>query len=41
MLDAYRDLIDDLLGTPTEIRALIDALAARVPRLGHASRRRA
>ena len=25
MLDAYRDLIDDLLGTPTEIRALIDA----------------
>ena len=24
MLDAYRDLIDDLLGTPTEIRALID-----------------
>jgi hypothetical protein len=25
MLDAYRDLIDDLLSTPTEIRALIDA----------------
>jgi hypothetical protein len=25
MLDAYRDLIDDLLNTPTEIRALIDA----------------
>jgi hypothetical protein len=25
MLDAYRDLIDELLGTPTEIRALIDA----------------
>jgi hypothetical protein len=24
MLDAYRDLIDDLLSTPTEIRALID-----------------
>jgi hypothetical protein len=27
MLDAYRDLIDDLLSTPTEIRALIDASA--------------
>ena len=27
MLDAYRDLIDELLGTPTEIRALIDASA--------------
>lgn len=25
MLDAYRDLIDDLLGTPTEIRGLIEA----------------
>jgi hypothetical protein len=25
MLDAYRDLIDDLLNTPTDIRALIDA----------------
>ncbi len=25
MLDAYRDLIDDLLGTPSEIRTLIDA----------------
>jgi hypothetical protein len=25
MLDAYRDLIDDLLNTPTEIRALVDA----------------
>jgi hypothetical protein len=25
MLDAYRDLIDDLLSTPTEIRALMDA----------------
>ncbi len=25
MLDAYRDLIDDLLSTPTEIRALVDA----------------
>ena len=25
MLDAYRDLIDDLLNTPTEIRALIEA----------------
>jgi hypothetical protein len=25
MLDAYRDLIDDLLSTPTEIRSLIDA----------------
>src|SRR3954451_10529468 len=25
MLDAYRDLIDDLLSTPTEIRTLIDA----------------
>jgi hypothetical protein len=25
MLDAYRDLIDDLLGTPTEIRQLIEA----------------
>src|SRR5829696_5885608 len=25
MLDAYRDLIDDLLSTPTEIRALTDA----------------
>ena len=24
MLDAYRDLIDDLLNTPTEIRALVD-----------------
>ena len=24
MLDAYRDLIDDLLSTPTEIRALVD-----------------
>lgn len=24
MLDAYQDLIDDLLSTPTEIRALID-----------------
>ena len=27
MLDAYRDLIDDLLSTPTEIRAVIDASA--------------
>ncbi len=27
MLDAYRDLIDDLLSTPTEIRAVIDATA--------------
>jgi hypothetical protein len=25
MLDAYRDLIDDLLNTPSEIRALVDA----------------
>jgi hypothetical protein len=25
MLDAYRDLIDDLLNTPTEIRALVEA----------------
>jgi hypothetical protein len=25
MLDAYRDLIDDLLNTPSEIRELIDA----------------
>src|ERR687897_515110 len=25
MLDAYRDLIDDLLSTPTEIRELVDA----------------
>src|SRR5215213_4723399 len=25
MLDAYRDLIDDLLSTPSEIRELIDA----------------
>jgi hypothetical protein len=25
MLDAYRDLIDDLLNTPTEIRSLVDA----------------
>jgi hypothetical protein len=25
MLDAYRDLIDDLLNTPTEIRTLVDA----------------
>ena len=25
MLDAYRDLIDDLLNTPTEIRSLLDA----------------
>jgi hypothetical protein len=25
MLDAYRDLIDELLGTPSEIRGLIDA----------------
>ena len=24
MLDAYRDLIDDLLSTPSEIRALVD-----------------
>jgi hypothetical protein len=24
MLDAYRDLIDDLLNTPTEIRALVE-----------------
>ena len=24
MLDAYRDLIDDLLNTPSEIRALVD-----------------
>ena len=24
MLDAYRDLIDDLLSTPTEIRALVE-----------------
>src|SRR4051794_7781031 len=27
MLDAYRDLIDELLSTPTEIRGLIDASA--------------
>ena len=27
MLDAYRDLIDDLLSTPTEIRALIETSA--------------
>jgi hypothetical protein len=27
MLDAYRDLIDDLLSTPTDIRALLDASA--------------
>jgi hypothetical protein len=27
MLEAYRDLIDDLLNTPTEIRALVDASA--------------
>ena len=25
MLDAYRDLIDELLGTPTDIRTLLDA----------------
>ena len=25
MLDAYRDLIDDLLNTPSEIRALVEA----------------
>jgi hypothetical protein len=25
MLDAYRDLIDDLLGTPSEIRGLVEA----------------
>lgn len=25
MLDAYRDLIDDLLSTPSEIRGLVDA----------------
>jgi hypothetical protein len=25
MLDAYRDLIDDLLGTPSEIRELVEA----------------
>jgi hypothetical protein len=25
MLDAYRDLIDDLLNTPSEIRALVDS----------------
>ena len=31
MLDAYRDLIDELLGTPSEIRSLVDAAdAARV-----------
>jgi len=28
MLDAYRDLIDDLLGTPSEIRALIEPFEA-------------
>jgi hypothetical protein len=27
MLDAYRDLIDDLLNTPTEIRALVETPA--------------
>jgi hypothetical protein len=26
MLDAYRDLIDELLGTPSEIRGLVDAV---------------
>jgi len=25
MLDAYRDLIDELLGTPSEIRGMVDA----------------
>jgi hypothetical protein len=28
MLDAYRDLIDDLLGTPSEIREQVDASGA-------------
>jgi hypothetical protein len=28
MLDAYRDLIDDLLNTPSEIRELVDAFGA-------------
>ncbi len=31
MLDAYRDLIDDLLNTPTEIRALVDASGESSP----------
>ena len=28
MLDAYRDLIDDLLSTPSEIRELVEASGA-------------
>jgi hypothetical protein len=28
MLDAYQDLIDELLGTPTEIRGLVDGAGA-------------
>ena len=36
MLDAYRDLIDELLGTPSEIRGLLDARgAANVPPEAH------
>ena len=31
MLDAYRDLIDDLLNTPTEIRALVDTPGGSKP----------
>lgn len=31
MLDVYRDLIDELLGTPTEVRGLIDAAGGDVP----------
>jgi hypothetical protein len=31
MLDAYRDLIDELLGTPSEIRGLIDDGADELP----------
>ena len=31
MLDVYRDLIDELLGTPTEVRGSIDAAGGDAP----------
>jgi hypothetical protein len=31
MLDVYRDLIDELLGTPTEVRELFDTTGGEVP----------
>ncbi|MGH2614400.1 MAG: hypothetical protein ACRDJC_04115 [Thermomicrobiales bacterium] len=36
MLDAYRDLIDELLGTPSEIRGMVDAASEPdTPRAKH------